>query len=84
LIVSIPAAFLVTPDNWKRLALVGVVFFALIVELLNTAIEKLGDRITREHDVAIGSVKDMGSAAVGLALVAILFVWMMVLGERLA
>ena len=39
----------------------------MVVELLNTAIEKLADRVTREIDPQIGRVKDMGSAAVGLA-----------------
>ena len=40
----------------------------LVVELLNTAIEKLADRLTTDHDPQIGRVKDMGSAAVGVAL----------------
>ena len=40
----------------------------LVVELLNTAIEKLADRLTHDHDEQIGRVKDMGSAAVGVAL----------------
>ncbi len=34
--------------------------------MLNTAIEKLADRLTTEHDPQIGRVKDMGSAAVGI------------------
>ena len=55
--------------------LIGVVFFMLIIELLNTAIEKLADRVTLEDDPLIGRVKDMGSAAVGLGLIAALCVW---------
>ena len=38
----------------KRLALIGVLFFVLIVEFLNTAIEKLSDHVTPEHHKAIG------------------------------
>ena len=41
----------------------------MVVELLNTAIEKLADRVSLAHeDPQIGRVKDMGSAAVGVAL----------------
>jgi diacylglycerol kinase (ATP) len=56
--------------------------FILIVELLNTAIEKLGDRITRDDDPAIKRVKDMGSAAIFLSLLLAGAVWLWVLAER--
>ncbi len=48
--------------NWST-----VILLLLVVELLNTAIEKLADRLTLEHDPQIGRVKDMGSAAVAVA-----------------
>jgi diacylglycerol kinase (ATP) len=67
----------------KRFVLIGVIVFLLIVELLNTAIEKLGDRVTRKNDPAIKRVKDMGSAAVGLSLLAAGAVWIWVIVERL-
>jgi diacylglycerol kinase (ATP) len=54
----------------------------LIVELLNTAIEKLADRLTTEHDMQIGRVKDMGSAAVGVALVMAGLFWIFAIVER--
>ena len=77
-----PFAFLVAVETWKRCLLIGVVVLLLIVELLNTAIEKLADRLTREVDPEIGRVKDMGSAAVGLALVMAIVVWLVALTER--
>ncbi len=52
----------------RRVELIIVILLLLVVELLNTAIEKLSDRLTRDHDPQIGRVKDMGSAAVGVAL----------------
>jgi diacylglycerol kinase (ATP) len=55
----------------------------LVVELLNTAIEKLADRLTTEHDPQIGRVKDMGSAAVGVALVMAGLFWLFALVERM-
>jgi diacylglycerol kinase (ATP) len=53
----------------------------LVVELLNTAVEKLADRVSRESDSEIGRVKDMGSAAVGLSLLLAGIVWVLALAE---
>jgi diacylglycerol kinase (ATP) len=83
LVVAVPLAFIVADEAWKRLALIGVVVLLLVVELLNTAIEKLADRVSREIDPQIGRVKDMGSAAVGLVIALAGLVWLLALAERL-
>src|SRR4029450_3230758 len=82
LVLAIPLAFLVADAAWKRRARVGVVVFVLVVELLNTAIEKLADRVNPAIDPQIGRVKDMGSAAVGLALLIAGVTWLLALAER--
>src|SRR5262245_54255905 len=81
--LAIPLAFFVTGEAWKRLALIAVVGFVLVVELLNTAIEKLADRVNLAIDPQIGLVKDMGSAAVGIALIIAGMTWLLALAERL-
>ncbi|MBE0701810.1 MAG: diacylglycerol kinase, partial [Afipia sp.] len=53
------------------------------VELLNTAIEKLADRLTLDHDPQIGRVKDMGSAAVGVELAIAGLTWLFAIAERI-
>ena len=68
LIVSLPLSWLVGVTPARKVELVVVVLLVLVVELLNTAIEKLADRLTLDHDPQIGRVKDMGSAAVGVML----------------
>jgi diacylglycerol kinase (ATP) len=83
LVLAVPLAFVVAADVWKAFLLIGVVLFLMVVELLNTAIEKLADRVSREIDPQIGRVKDMGSAAVGLALIIAGAVWLLALAERL-
>ena len=83
LLVSIPLAYLIGETAWTRLALVGVVVLLMVVELLNTAIEKLADRVSREFDFQIGTVKDIGSAAVGLSLLLVGAVWLLALAQRL-
>ena len=68
LALSVPLAWLIGATTMRRVELVATVVLVLVVELLNTAIEKLADRLTTDHDPQIGRVKDMGSAAVGVAL----------------
>jgi diacylglycerol kinase (ATP) len=82
LAIGIPLAFFVTADLGKRLALIGTLVFILLIELLNTAIEKLSDRITLNHDPALKRIKDMGSAAIFLSLLLAGAVWLWVLVER--
>ena len=82
LVIAMPAAFFVATETWRRVTLIGVVLLLMIVELLNTAIEKLSDHVTPHHDDAIGRVKDMGSAAVGLSLLLCGLVWLAALAER--
>jgi diacylglycerol kinase (ATP) len=83
LLLAVPLAFVVTDTAWKRVALVGVIVLLLAIELLNTAIEKLGDRLSDGPDPQIGRVKDMGSAAVGLVLLLAAAIWLLALAERL-
>jgi diacylglycerol kinase (ATP) len=82
LIIAAPLAFIVAEGAWRRLLLIGAVVFVLVVELLNTAIEKLADRVSRAHEAQIGQIKDMGSAAVGLSLLIAGLIWLVALAER--
>jgi len=50
---------------------------------LNTAIEKLADRVSRQSDIEIGKVKDIGSAAVGLGILLAGLTWLVALAEWL-
>lgn len=83
LALSLPLAFLVGATMMRRVELVAAVAFVLVVELLNTAIEKLSDRLTTDHDPQIGRVKDMGSAAVGVSLLMSGAFWLFALAERM-
>ncbi|MBR0712505.1 diacylglycerol kinase [Bradyrhizobium liaoningense] len=83
LLVSVPLAWLIGATTMRAVELVCAVAFVLVVELLNTSVEKLADRLTMEHDKQIGQVKDMGSAAVGVALLMAGAFWIFALVERL-
>ena len=82
LAIAVPLAFIIATDAWRRVALIGVVMLLMIAELLNTAIEKLSDHVTPHHHDAIGRIKDMASAAVGLSLLLAGLVWLVALVER--
>ena len=81
LIIAVPLAFVVASQPWKRLALIGVILLLMAVELLNTAIEKLSDHVTPALHPDIGRIKDISSAAVGVALAIAGFTWLLALAE---
>ena len=81
LAVAVPLAFVIAAEAWKRLTLIGVILLLMAVELLNTAIEKLSDHVTPAQHPDIGRIKDMSSAAVGVALAIAGFTWLLALAQ---
>jgi diacylglycerol kinase (ATP) len=79
LALAIPLAFFVSDSGYERIALIGTVMLLLIVELLNTAIEKLCDHLSPALSAQIKVVKDLGSAAVFVALMLAASVWLIAL-----
>ena len=78
-IVLTPIAIWLGDDGVQRAVLVGSLFILLIVELVNSAIETVVDRIGQEHNELSGRAKDLGSAAVLVSLLAVPVVWALVL-----
>lgn len=83
LAVAIPLAFMLTDDGVRRVLLISSLVLVIVVELLNTAIEKLADRLTRKRDREIGQVKDIASAAVGVSLALAAGIWLWAIMARL-
>ena len=77
--ILIPVAFVVPASGVGRALLVGAVLLVLIVELLNSAVEAIVDRASPEEHPLAKRAKDIGSAAVFLALVNVPVVWLLVL-----
>jgi len=77
-VVLIPLALLSPVSAMAKALLVGSVLLVLIVELLNSAIEAVTDRISIEDHVLAKQAKDMGSAAVLLSLLLLAAVWALV------
>lgn len=79
-LVLIPIALLLRVSALERLALIAPVVLVLIVELLNSAVEAAVDRISLERHELAGRAKDLGSAAVFLALGLCLLSWVLIAG----
>jgi diacylglycerol kinase (ATP) len=84
LALAVPVCLLMSESGWVRLALVGTVMLLLIVELLNTAIEKFCDHLSPAKSPEIRIIKDLGSAAVFVALVLAAATWLLALWDRLS
>jgi diacylglycerol kinase (ATP) len=79
LLLVIPTIVFLDLSATERSLLVIVTILVLIVELLNSAIEAVVDRVGSEHNVLSGRAKDMGSAAVLLSLLLWFYVWVEIL-----
>ncbi len=75
----IPAALFMPVAGTGKALMVASVLLVLMVELLNSAIEAAVDRISLEHHALAKRAKDIGSAAVMLALVNVPVVWSLIL-----
>lgn len=78
----IPVSIWLDIGSLERILLIGSVLLVMIVELLNSGIEAVVDRISPEwHDLS-KHAKDVGSAAVLLSLINLVLVWATVLWGR--
>jgi diacylglycerol kinase (ATP) len=80
--VLLPAGVWLGRDPVERILLLGSVLGVLIVELLNSAIEATVARGGKDWDKLAGRAKDMGSAAVLIALLLVGLTWGLVLYDR--
>lgn len=86
LLVAVPAMIglcFLPVSAVEKLVLLASVLLVLIVELLNSAIEAVVDRVSTERHPLSGRAKDMGSAAVLLAVIFMIAAWAMIVGPLL-
>jgi diacylglycerol kinase (ATP) len=77
--VLVPLGLFLGATGMERALLAGSVVLVLVVELLNSAIEAAVDRVSLEDHALSKRAKDLGSAAVMLALVNLVAMWALVL-----
>ena len=81
-IVMIPLAFWLGRTAVERALLMGSCLLVLVVELLNTAVEAVVDRVGTDHHQLSGQAKDLGSAAVFVSLLLTATVWGLIAWAR--
>ncbi len=82
LVLAVPFGLVIAPGAAWYVAMIGTLLVLLAVELLNTAIEKLADYVTRDQHPDIRRIKDFGSAAVFCALCLAGLIWLTAIAVR--
>jgi diacylglycerol kinase (ATP) len=75
----IPLALFLPASGIGKALMIGSVLLVLMVELLNSAIEAVVDRVSLERHQLAKRAKDIGSAAVLVSLINVVAVWLLVL-----
>ncbi|WP_323907834.1 diacylglycerol kinase [Aeromonas caviae] len=83
ILLLMPLAFWIGDSLNEILLLVCISWLVVIVEVLNSAVEAVVDRIGSEHHELSGRAKDLGSAAVFIALALNALVWGALVGRNL-
>ena len=78
-VILIPVAIVVGDTAVEKILLTGSVLLLLLVEILNSAIEAVVDRFGSDYHDLSGRAKDMGSAAVFIALIIVIITWSLIL-----
>lgn len=80
--VLLPVAFAVPMPGIERAVLAASVFAVIVAELLNSGVEAIVDRVSTERHALAGRAKDLGSAAVLIALLNLAVTWACILPDR--
>lgn len=83
IIVAMPAGIWIASSITEFAALMSVCMLVLVMELFNSAIEAIVDRMGEEPHALAGLAKDYGSAAVMISMIIALIVWASLLFQRL-
>ena len=78
-VVLIPVAVWLGENAIERALMIGALLLVLIVELLNSAIESVVDRIGSERHDLSRKAKDLASAAVFVSLALVVVIWALLL-----
>ncbi|MCK5718673.1 MAG: diacylglycerol kinase [Thiomargarita sp.] len=78
-IILIPLAFWIGDNHIELILLISSLLLVLIAEIINSALEAIADRVSTEQHILIKQAKDLGSAAVFIALCYTIFIWGIIL-----
>lgn len=82
--IALPLAFVLGNTAIERALLIGSLFIILIAELLNSAIETTLNRIDHAWNPLTKQAKDMGSAAILIAIINAIIIWAIIVFSHLS
>jgi len=80
--IMLPVAVIYAENTLQMAILISSLFLVLVVELLNSGIEAIVDRVSDEHHELSGRAKDLGSAAVTVSLINVIVIWAVIFIPR--
>ena len=83
LLVVLPAAWILGGGAVERALMIGSVLLVIVVELINSALEAVVDRVGLERHELSGRAKDLGSAAVFCSILLAVAVWLTLLSAHI-
>lgn len=78
-VVMAPLGFWLGSTDVEKVLLVGSLVLVILMELINTAIEKVVDRVSSDYHELSRVAKDIGSATVLISITLVLFTWAVIL-----
>jgi len=79
LFFSILITFFINVSKVEKILMIGSIVFILIIEIINTAIEKVVNRIGTEQNILSGQAKDVSASAVFVSVLLACFIWFIIL-----
>ncbi len=80
-LILVPLSFFIKVTSIERALMIAVCLLSIVIELFNSALEAVVDRISLERHILSKNTKDMGSAAQLIAIFIILSTWLIILSH---
>lgn len=80
-LILVPLSFFINVTSIERALMIAVCLLAIVIELFNSALEAVVDRISLERHILSKNAKDIGSAAQLIAIFIILSTWLIILSH---
>ena len=80
-LILVPLSFFIKVTSIERALMIAVCLLSIVIELFNSALEAVVDRISLERHILSKNAKDMGSAAQLIAIFIILSTWLIILSH---
>lgn len=77
-LLALPLIYLIDTSITNKILLLSSLLLMLLTEAINSAIERVVDLVTLEHNTLAGQAKDAGSAAVFISITIVALTWIII------